>query len=603
MKPIATTAPENPELQGTAMRQGLWGLLRSGAYNTRLFRQDATAALIVSLLLIPQSLAYALLAGLPLQTGLYASILPAIVYAFFGTSGVLAVGPVAITSLLTFSALSPMALPGSDKYLLLAILLALMSGACLLLMSFLRMGFLANFLSHPVMSAFVSGAAIMILLGQLKGVTGIPVEGANLPSQLISLYKGLNQLHLKTLGLGLVFLGFLYWSRHYLAGLLKKWQVSGSNAALLARMAPLVLLVLATLGVMFTGLDQQGVKIVGRLPLELPKIAWQNIQLTSLLALLPMAMMISLIGFAESVAIARTFAAKRRQQVNSNRELFGLGAANLVAGLSASLPVTGGLSRTVLNNDAGAVTPMASLLTGLAMGLILLFFTGWLYYLPQAMLSAVIIVAVLSLIEWRQLPYLWRYSREDAWSWLVTLLGVLFLGLELGLLLGVLVSLAAWLAKNSRPHMAVVGLVPGTEHYRNVQRYEVEVHPAILSLRIDESLMFANAQEVEQQILKEATLHSQLRHVVLMGSGINHIDASGVQMLAQLNSLLSEQGIYLHLSEIKGPVLDKLKLVEFIEALSGEVFLTQHQAMKTLERVEDEGKKSLNLVQANKAEN
>src|SRR5690554_2105490 len=574
MKPIATTAPENPELQGTAMRQGLWGLLRSGAYNTRLFRQDATAALIVSLLLIPQSLAYALLAGLPLQTGLYASILPAIVYAFFGTSGVLAVGPVAITSLLTFSALSPMALPGSDEYLLLAILLALMSGACLLLMSFLRMGFLANFLSHPVMSAFVSGAAIMILLGQLKGVTGIPVEGANLPSQLISLYKGLNQLHLKTLGLGLVFLGFLYWSRHYLAGLLKKWQVSGSNDALLARMERLVLLVLATLGVMFTGLDQQGIKIVGRLPLELPKIAWQNIQFTSLLALLPMAMMISLIGFAESVAIARTFAAKRRQQVNSNRELFGLGAANLVAGLSASLPVTGGLSRTVLNNDAGAVTPMASLLTGLAMGLILLFFTGWLYYLPQAMLSAVIIVAVLSLIEWRQLPYLWRYSREDAWSWLVTLLGVLFFG-----------------------------LVPGTEHYRNVQRYEVEVHPAILSLRIDESLMFANAQEVEQQILKEATLHSQLRHVVLMGSGINHIDASGVQMLAQLNSLLSEQGIYLHLSEIKGPVLDKLKLVEFIEALSGEVFLTQHQAMKTLERVEDEGKKSLNLVQANKADN
>ncbi|GLR63343.1 SulP family inorganic anion transporter [Marinospirillum insulare] len=593
MKLPTSTAPENTELQGRAMRQGLWGLLKSGTYNASLFRQDATAALIVSLLLIPQSLAYALLAGLPLQTGLYASILPAIVYAFFGTSGVLAVGPVAITSLLTFSALSPLALPGSSEYLLLAILLALMSGVCLLFMSVLRMGFLANFLSHPVMSAFVSGAAIMILLGQLKGVTGIPVTGANLPDQLVSLYHGLNQLHLKTLGLGVVFLIFLYWARHSLASLLVKLHVKTSNAALLARMAPLVLLVVATLGVMFTGLDQQGIKIVGKLPLGLPKIEWQAIQLTSLLALLPMAMMISLIGFAESVAIARTFAAKRRQQVNSNRELLGLGAANLVAGLSASLPVTGGLSRTVLNNDAGAVTPMASLLTGLAMGLILLFFTGWLHYLPQAMLSAVIIVAVLSLIEWRQLPYLWRYSREDAWSWLVTLLGVLFLGLELGLLLGVLVSLAAWLAKNSRPHMAVVGLVPGTEHYRNVQRYEVEIHPAILSLRIDESLMFANAQEVEQQILKEVTLHSELRHVVLMGSGINHIDASGVQMLVQLNDLLNEQGIYLHLSEIKGPVLDKLKLVEFIEALSGEVFLTQHQAMQTLIRAE-ESKKSLN---------
>lgn len=585
-KASSDISPEYPELQGTAMRQGLWGLLRGGTYSRKLFKQDVSAALIVSLLLIPQSLAYALLAGLPLQAGLYASILPAIAYALFGTSGVLAVGPVAITSLLTFSALSPLASPGSDEYVLLAILLALMSGVCLLLMSLLRMGFLANFLSHPVMSAFISGAAIMILLGQLKGITAIPVQGTTLPEQLVSFYQGFNYLHLKTLLLGSTFLTFLYWSRKYLADLLQGFGLTKVTAALLARMAPLVLLVVATLGVMLFNLDQQGIKIVGNLPLELPHFEWQTIQLSTLMTLLPMAMMISLIGFAESIAIARTFAAKRRQQVNSNRELLGLGLANIAAGLSASLPVTGGLSRTVLNNDAGALTPVASLLTGLAMGVILLFFTGWLYYLPQAMLSAVIIIAVLSLVEWRQLPYLWYYSREDAWSWMVTLSGVLFLGLELGLLLGVLVSLAAWLAKNSRPHMAVVGLVPGTEHYRNVQRYKVELHPAILSLRIDESLMFANAQEVEQQILKEVTLHSELRHVVLMGSGINHIDASGVEMLDQLNSLLNEQGVYLHLSEIKGPVLDKLKLIKFIDALSGEVFLTQHQAMQTLIKAE-----------------
>lgn len=582
-------SPEYPELQGTAMRQGLWGLLRGGIYSRKLFKQDVSAALIVSLLLIPQSLAYALLAGLPLQAGLYASILPAIAYALFGTSGVLAVGPVAITSLLTFSALSPLAVVGSDHYLLLAILLALMSGVCLLLMSLLRMGFLANFLSHPVMSAFISGAAIMILLGQLKGITAIPVQGTNLPEQLVSIYQGFNDLHLKTLLLGSIFFTFLYWSRKYLAGLLQGFGLTKVTAALLARMAPLVLLVVATLGVMLFNLDQQGIKIVGKLPLELPNFEWQNIQLSTLITLLPMAMMISLIGFAESVAIARTFAAKRRQQVNSNRELLGLGLANIAAGLSASLPVTGGLSRTVLNNDAGALTPMASILTAIAMGFILLFFTGWLYYLPQAMLSAVIIVAVLSLIEWRQLPYLWHYSREDAWSWIVTLSGVLLLGLEVGLLLGVLVSLAAWLAKNSRPHMAVVGLIPGTEHYRNVQRYKVELHPAILSLRIDESLMFANAQEVEQKILKEVTLHSELRHVVLMGSGINHIDASGVEMLIQLNDLLNEQGIYLHLSEIKGPVLDRLKLVAFIDAMSGQFFLTQHQAMQTLIRAEKDG--------------
>lgn len=571
-----------PELQGPALQQGLWGLLKNRQYSLRLLQQDATAALLVTLLLIPQSLAYALLAGLPLQAGLYASILPAIAYALVGTSGVLAVGPVAITSLLTYSALSPHALPGSSEYLSLAILLALLSGACLLLMGSLRMGFLANFLSHPVMSAFVSAAAVIILLGQLKGVTGIPVESGTLQVQLVSLLQHLDELHGVTLALGLGFITFLFMARHFLAGWLLRWGLNSATAALLARMAPLLLLVLATLLVAWADLDQQGVKIVGELPVGLPQVALPSISSSLLLTLIPMAIMISLIGFAESIAIARTFAAKRRQQVNSNRELIGLGLANLASGVSGAFPVTGGLSRTVVNYDAGAVTPLASLLTGLGMVLVLLFFTGWLYYLPQAMLSAVIIVAVLSLVDWKQLPYLWRYSRGDAWAWLATAAGVLFLGLEIGLLLGVLVSLAAWLAKNSRPHMAVVGRVPGTEHYRNVQRYEVEVDPRILSLRIDESLMFANAQEVEQRILLEISQRSDVRHVILMGSGINHIDASGVEMLEQLNLLLQEQDVRLHFSEIKGPVLDRLEHSHLLKLLSGEVFLTQHQAVQAL---------------------
>jgi SulP family sulfate permease len=583
MKPKTTNKPlPYPELQGSALRQGLWGLLKSRRYSLQLLQQDATAALIVTLLLIPQSLAYALLAGLPLQAGLYASILPAIAYALVGSSGVLAVGPVAITSLLTYSALSPLALPGSNEYLSLAILLALMSSGCLLLMGSLRMGFLANFLSHPVMSAFVSAAAVLILLSQMKGVTGIPVEGGALQVQLWSLLEHWNQLHLMTLSLGLGFVVFLYTARHFLVDWLTRSGVSRATAALAARMAPLILLVLATLLVSLADLDQKGVKIVGELPVGFPELVLPSINSHLLVTLIPMAIMISLIGFAESVAIARTFAAKRRQQVNSNRELMGLGLANLAAGISGAFPVTGGLSRTVVNYDAGAVTPLASLLTGLGMVLVLLFFTGWLHYLPQAMLSAVIIVAVLSLIDWKQLPYLWRYSRGDAWAWLATAGGVLFLGLEIGLLLGVLVSLAAWLAKNSRPHMAVVGRVPGTEHYRNVQRYKVELDPRVLSLRIDESLMFANAQEVEQRVLLETSQRSGVRHVILMGSGINHIDASGVEMLEQLNLLLQEQGISLHFSEIKGPVLDRLKNSHLLKLLTGEVFLTQHQAMTCL---------------------
>ncbi|WP_404416797.1 SulP family inorganic anion transporter [Marinospirillum sp.] len=583
MKPKTTNKPlSHPELQGPALRQGLWGLLKKRQYSLQLFQQDATAALIVTLLLIPQSLAYALLAGLPLQAGLYASILPAIAYALVGSSGVLAVGPVAITSLLTYSALSPLALPGSNEYLSLAILLALMSSGCLLLMGSLRMGFLANFLSHPVMSAFVSAAAVIILLSQIKGVTGIPVESGPLQVQLWSLVESLDQLHPMTLALGLGFVVFLYTARHFLAAWLMRRGVAQATAALVARMAPLILLVLATLLVGLTDLDQKGIKIVGELPVGLPELILPSFNSDLWVTLVPMAIMISLIGFAESVAIARTFAAKRRQQVNSNRELMGLGLANLAAGISGAFPVTGGLSRTVVNYDAGAVTPLASLLTGLGMILVLLFFTGWLHYLPQAMLSAVIIVAVLSLIDWKQLPYLWRYSRGDAWAWLATASGVLLLGLEIGLLLGVLVSLAAWLAKNSRPHMAVVGRVPGTEHYRNVQRYEVEVDPQLLSLRIDESLMFANAQEVEQRVLLEISQRSGIRHVILMGSGINHIDASGVEMLEQLNLLLQEQGVSLHFSEIKGPVLDRLKNSHLLKLLTGEVFLTQHQAVTGL---------------------
>ena len=569
-------------LQGSAMQQGLWGLLRQRIYSLGMLRQDATAALIVSLLLVPQSLAYALLAGLPLQAGLYASILPAMAYAFFGTSGVLAVGPVAITSLLTYSALSPLAIPGSTEYVTLAILLALMSGICLMLMGVLRMGFLANFLSHPVMSAFVSASALIILLGQIKGVTGIPLQGGTLQDLLLSLYQGLGSVHWNTLYMSLFFLIFLYWARHYLTGLLIKLGLSSSAASLTARMAPMVLLVAATAAVAAFNLDQAGIKVVGELPVGMPQLQLPGISPEALLLLLPMAVMISLVGFAESVAIARTFAARRRQQVNSNRELLGLGLANLAAGLSASFPVTGGLSRTVVNHDAGAITPMASILTGLGMLLVLFFFTGWLYHLPQAMLSAVIMVAVLSLLDWKHLPYLWRYSRGDALAWLATAAGVLFLGIELGLMLGVLVSLASWLAKNSKPHVAIVGRLPGTEHYRNVQRYDVELHPRILSLRIDESLMFANAQEVEQRVLDEVGQRPELQHVILMGSGINHIDASGVEVLEQLNRLLKEQGVLLHLSEIKGPVLDRLKLIDFPQHLTGQVFLTQHQAMQAL---------------------
>ncbi len=564
----------DPQLQGNAMCQGIWGLLRHKRYSWNLAKQDLTTALVVSFLFIPQSLAYALLAGLPLQTGLYASILPALAYALVGTSAVLAVGPVALTSMLTFSALSPLAEPGSDAYLTLAILLAFLSGVCLILMSWLRMGFLANFLSHPVMSGFISAASILILLSQLEGITGITVTGSTLLNQLDSFWHNKHEFHLTTFIVGASCVAFLLISRKLL------------GRKMLAKVMPLVLLLVTGLLAVWLGLESLGVPLIGALPFGWPNLELGQFSLNSLLGLLPIALIISVIGFAESVALARNFAAKRRQQVNSNRELFGLGLANLAAACSASFPVTGGISRSVLNNDAGSVTPMSSLFAAFGLLLVTIYLLDWLYFVPQAMLAAVILVAVISLIETRQLPHLWHYSREDALGWLSTLLGVLTLGLEVGLLIGVLVSLAAWLAKNSRPHIALVGRLPGTEHYRNQDRYAVEVHPLILSVRIDESLMFANAQEVEQRLLLEVSQRPELRHVILMGSGINYLDASGLEVLLQLNTLLKEQDIYLHLSEIKGPVLDKLERTSFLQQLTGQHFLTQHQAMQTLTRVE-----------------
>lgn len=564
----------DPQLQGNAMCQGIWGLLRHKRYSWNLAKQDLTTALVVSFLFIPQSLAYALLAGLPLQTGLYASILPALAYALVGTSAVLAVGPVALTSMLTFSALSPLAEPGSDAYLTLAILLAFLSGVCLILMSWLRMGFLANFLSHPVMSGFISAASILILLSQLEGITGITVTGSTLLNQLDSFWHNKHEFHLTTFIVGASCVAFLLISRKLL------------GRKMLAKVMPLVLLLVTGLLAVWLGLESLGVPLIGALPFGWPNLELGQFSWNSLLGLLPIALIISVIGFAESVALARNFAAKRRQQVNSNRELLGLGLANLAAACSASFPVTGGISRSVLNNDAGSVTPMSSLFAAFGLLLVTIYLLDWLYFVPQAMLAAVILVAVISLIETRQLPHLWHYSREDALGWLSTLLGVLTLGLEVGLLIGVLVSLAAWLAKNSRPHIALVGRLPGTEHYRNQDRYAVEVHPLILSVRIDESLMFANAQEVEQRLLLEVSQRPELRHVILMGSGINYLDASGLEVLLQLNTLLKEQDIYLHLSEIKGPVLDKLERTSFLQQLTGQHFLTQHQAMQTLTRVE-----------------
>ncbi len=550
-------------------------------------RQDAAAdglaALIVTLMLIPQSLAYALLAGVPAQMGLYASILPLIGYALFGSSRTLAVGPVAVVSLMTAAAAGQVAGGDSAAYLTATVVLALLSGAMLVAMGLLRLGWVANLLSHSVISGFITASGLLIAASQLKHLLGIPMQGDTLWELALSAWREGHRLNGPTLLVGTVAVAFLLAAR----GPLKRWLARGplppTLADLLAKAAPVLAVIGTTLAVMAGDLHHHGVAIVGAIPGGLPALSlpafdagiWGQLALPALL--------ISLIGFVESVSVAQTLAAKRRQRVDSNAELIGLGAANLASGASGGFPVSGGFSRSVINFEAGARSPMAGVLTAGGIALTALFFTPWFYYLPKATLAATIIVAVLTLVDPRALKRAWRYSKADFTAMLVTLAGVLLAGVEIGVLTGVATALALHLWRTSQPHMAELGLVPGTEHFRNVRRHLVVTSPRVLSIRVDESLYFANARRTEDAIYDRALHCDGRRHAVLLCSAINHIDASALDSLESLNRRLTDAGVTLHLSEVKGPVMDQLKRSDFLEQLSGEVFLSHYQALATLD--------------------
>lgn len=541
--------------------------------------QDGLAALIVTLMLIPQSLAYALLAGLPPQAGLYASILPLIAYALFGSSRTLAVGPVAVISLMTAAALTPLFAPGTAEYQGAALLLALLSGLLLVGMAVLRLGFLASFLSHPVISGFITASALLIVLSQLRHLFGIPLQGSTLPELLPRLLILLPQLHMPTLILGVGSLALLWWAGAPFTELLRRhgWSVTWS------RIMPALLLVLSIAVVGGLGLAQQGVAVVGDIPRGLPVPQLPEWDWMLARQLLPAALLISLVGFVESVSVGQSLAARRRERIDPDNELAGLGAANLAAAVAGGLPVTGGFSRSVVNFDAGARTPMAGVFSAVAMAVGVLFFTPWLRDLPQAVLAATIIVAVLKLVDLRSLRRTWRYSRQDGAAQLATLLGVLLVGVEAGVLLGMGLSLLLFLWRTSRPHMAVVGQLPGSEHFRNVERFEVVQSPKVLSLRVDESLYFPNARYLEERIIELVAQHPAIEHLVLMCSGVNLIDASALESVEMIVERLRTAGIQLHLSEVKGPVMDRLRRSEFLQHFGGRVFVSQFQALAELD--------------------
>ncbi|MCV2446424.1 SulP family inorganic anion transporter [Paracoccus sp. DMF] len=547
-------------------------------YDGATLSSDLLAAAIVTIMLIPQSLAYAMLANLPPEVGLYASILPLVAYAGFGTSRVLAVGPVAVVSLMTASAIGPVVAQGLAGPLVAAAALALISGAMLLAAGLFRLGFLANFLSHPVISGFITASGILIAAGQVKHLLGIQAAGTTLVEILPALLAGAHQANGWTLAIGFGALAFLYaarrWGRPGLAAL----GLPARLADMLARSAPILAIAGAVLLVRAFDLGARGVALVGAIPQGLPTPALPALSLELLAALAPAAALISVVGFVESVSVGQTLAARRRQRIAPDQELIGLGAANLAAGLGGGYPVTGGFARSVVNDDAGARTPAAGIFTAIGIAGAALFLTPLLADLPQAVLAATIILAVLSLVDLRAIARTHAYSRRDFAAMAATILVTLLVGVEQGISAGVILSLVMQLYRSARPHMAVVGQVPGTEHFRNIDRHRVETCPGILSLRVDESLYFANSRFLEDRIAALVAGDPRIRHVVLMCPSVSDIDASALESLQEINRRLAEAGVKFHLSEVKGPVMDRLGRSDFLRHLSGRVFLSQHEA-------------------------
>lgn len=551
------------------------------SYRRATLGNDLLAALIVTIMLIPQSLAYALLAGLPAQVGLYASIAPLLLYTVFGTARALAVGPVAVASLMTAAAVAPLAAEGSAAYLGAAIALAFLSGLMLLAMGLLRLGFMANFISHPVISGFITASGLLIAAGQIPQLAGLSVRGETLPDLVIAITEKLPQASLITLMIGLPVLAFLFWTRSRLKGALIRLGLSAKLAGVLTRAAPVVAVAATTLASWGFGLSGR-VPVVGDIPGGLPVPVLPPFDLALWKQILVPAALISLVGYVETISVAQTLAAKRRQRIDPDQELVALGVANIGSAVSGGFPVTGGFARSVVNFDAGAETPAAGAFTAIGMALATLFLTPLLYHLPKATLAATIIVAVLSLVDFGALRRTFAYSRSDFAAMLATILVTLVAGVEAGISAGVALSIGLHLWRSSRPHVAVVGQVPGTEHFRNVARHNVVTAPGILSIRIDESLYFPNARFLEDRLLEALAEQPGLRHVVLICAAVNVIDSSALETLEDMNARLKDGGVLLHLSEVKGPVMDKLARSPFLHELTGQVFLTQYDAMIAL---------------------
>ena len=546
---------------------------------------DVIAGLVVGVLVIPQSLGYAVLAGLPPVYGLYAAIVPVLVYAWIGSSNVQAVGPVAITAIMTASSLHPYANEGTQLYILMASLLSLMVGTMLWLAGRLKLGWIMQFISRGVSAGFISGAAVLIFVSQLKYLTGIPIAGNGLIGYLSSMQMYARQLHPLTLVIGVMAFTLLFANRYASKWVWRSW-LSASYAKWAERLFPLILLALAIVLSMSLHWTTHGVATIGTIPQGLPTFTLPYVpDFHEALNLLPSAGLMALIIFVSSSSVASNYARLRGETFDANHELTGLGLANMAGGFFQSFTVAGGFSRTAMNADSGAKTPFASLVTILIMIAALIAFGNLLAPLPYALLGATIMASIVGLIDMATLKSAWQRDRLDAASFLAAFIGVLIFGLNTGLVIGLMVSFASLIWQSSKPHVAVVGQLAGTGHFRNINRHDVVTFSNLLMLRIDESLFFGNSESVHRRVIQATRQYPEAHEIILIMSAVNHIDLTGQEMLISLNQELLNQRKHLSFSFIKGPVMDIIENTPVITHLSGQVYLSTMDAVNALKDV------------------
>lgn len=561
-----------------------WGL----NYQRQDLSGDITAGIIVASLLIPQGMAYAMLAGLPPQVGLYASILPQVIYACLGTARMLSVAPVAVDSLMVATAVSAIAKDNSANYWGYAITLAFLVGAIEIFMGVFRLGFLVNFLSQSVISGFITAAAILIGFSQVKHLFGLKIpQTESFLNTLTYLAEQIGNTNWITLGLGGLCLLSLFYFNTSLGKQLQKWEVNQVAIDFLSKSGPLIVVIISSVLVWWLQLDRvAGVKVVGDIPKGLPPLTLPFFEINILQSLISPALAISFVGFMEAFAVGKFLANKKRQKIDANQEFIALGASNITTAFTGGYPITGGLSRSVVNFSAGANTGLAGIITALILAITVMFLTPMFYFLPQTSLAAIILIAVGNLLDFATLKRLWIYDKADAIAWLAAFIAVLLTSVEKGIMLGGVISLLLHLWRTSKPHIAIVGRVGDTEHFRNILRHPVKICPHVLAIRVDESLYFVNTKYLENFIIKTLQQKPDVKSLLLVCSAINLIDGSALETLQSLINDLKIMKIEFYMSEVKGPVMDKLEKVGFVEKLGRDrIFLTTDQAMRFLECV------------------